>query len=90
MTPPNSPALPIAEADRRMTMYTTIAKFHALLVEAKWKARTAGKAMDVTPLDMINIGLHNEAAIAFLAEELLTLGAIVAKTPGAKDVVLTD
>lgn len=78
-----NPALPIKgragtpEVDPRATAYGDIAKFHASLVEAKWRARTAGVPAQLTVQNIAEIAIHCEASIAFLAEELLKLGKTV-------------
>lgn len=50
-------------------MYGQIAKVHKELVEAKWRARTAGQPFQLRP----EILLHLEESVTFLAEELLKL-----------------
>lgn len=63
--------LPVhSDDDVRMKIYNEIGRTHKQIVEARWRARTAGKPMDVNP----GLVLHCEQAVAFLAEEVLRLG----------------
>lgn len=67
------PPLVVHGNDRRSRMYETIAKVHKQIVEAKWKARTVGTQMQISPMLM----LHHEDSLAFLAEEVLRLTEMV-------------
>ncbi len=61
--------LVIKGTDRRSQMYDKIAKVHKGIVEAKWRAKTAGVQMQIQPILLV----HLEESLAFLAEELLAL-----------------
>lgn len=69
--------LVIKGVDVRMNMYGEIARVHKQIVEAKWRAKTAGAPLQLKPAVL----LHLEASIAFLAEELLKLGKLVESGP---------
>jgi hypothetical protein len=60
-----------------MTMYDNIARVHKQIVEAKWRARTAKTSLSVSP----NLVVHCEESIAFLAEEVLKVRAMVEDVP---------
>lgn len=61
--------LVIKGVDRRSKMYDEIARVHKQIVEAKWRARSAGVQLQLKPVLLV----HLEESIAFLAEELLKL-----------------
>lgn len=69
--------LAVKTDDPRAAGYERIAAFHRRLMEAKWRAQTAGRQLNITPVDLMNIAMHAEQAVTFLAEEVLRLGAIV-------------
>ena len=65
MGEPNPPpALKIKGTDPRATMYGEIARCHASLMEAKWKAQTTGVPMQLTPMGLGNLTMHCETSIA--------------------------
>lgn len=63
------PSLVVPGDDHRSKMYEKIATTHKQIVEAKWRAQTAGVQIQLTG----NLLMHHEDAIAFLAEEVLRL-----------------
>lgn len=69
--------LQIKGTDHRATMYKKIADVHSQVVEAKWRARTTNTQMSLKPA----IVVHLEETVAFLAEELLKVTAIVQGIP---------
>lgn len=75
------PPLKVAGQDPRAMMYGNIVRFHQGLVEARHRARIAGVPPKITNQDVVNIAMHCEASIAFLAEELLKLGKLVESGP---------
>lgn len=74
------PALVICGDDPRAKMYDRIVETHKRIVEAKWRAQTAGKKIQLTG----NLLMHHEDAIAFLAEEVLKLQLQVDRLEGEK------
>ena len=77
------PALLVTGDDHRTNMYDKIAKTHKEIVQAKWRAQTAGVQIQLTG----NLLMHHEDAIAFLAEEVLKLQSQVEslKVEGQED-----
>ncbi len=73
--------LKVAGQDPRAIMYGRIAKFHQGLVEAHHRAKIAGVSPQITNQDIVNIAMHCESSMAFLAEELLKLGKLVESGP---------
>ena len=63
--------------DMRIQMYDNIARVHKRIVEAKWRARTCNQPLKVDP----GLMLHHDDCIAFLAEQVLKLQAIVESIP---------
>jgi len=58
-------------------MYDEIARVHKQIVEAKWRAQSAGVQLQLKPVLLV----HLEESMAFLAEELLKLGKLVESGP---------
>ena len=75
-----SPPLLVHGDDHRSKMYDRIATTHKQIVEAKWRAQTAGKNIQLTG----NLLMHHEDVIAFLAEEVLRLQAMVERLENGK------
>lgn len=71
--PENTPALAIKTNDPRAAGYEKIVAFHRQLMEAKWRAQTAGQQLKLTPHDIVQVAIHAEESVAFLAEEILRL-----------------
>jgi hypothetical protein len=72
-----------------MRIYDQIGRVHKQVVEAGHRARMAGQSMPVDP----SLVLHCEQAIAFLAEEILRLGAILEKESDkglGQDILLSE
>jgi hypothetical protein len=62
-------------ADRRGKMYAEIARVHKDLCRAKWMAQTANKKCAFSADNVLQLVLHLEGSVAFLAEELLEVTA---------------
>ncbi len=67
------PPMPVMGDDRVAPMYHAIAVVHKQIVEVKWRAWTTKTKIRFDPA----LILHCEEAIAFLAEEMLTLRSMV-------------
>lgn len=80
------PALLVTGDDHRAKTYEKIAATHQQIVEAKWRAQTAGVKIQLTG----NLLMHHEDAIAFLAEEVLRLQSMVEALTVNEDVILDD
>lgn len=78
MHPDQQPRLVIASDDEVMTKYEKIAMVHKQIVEAKWRAKTAGGQIQINPMLIV----HCEESITFLAGELLKLRALVEDAAG--------
>lgn len=71
---PDALKLPVQPHNRvRMRKYDQIAQVHREIGEAVQRSQLASKPMSFDPI----LVLHCEQAVAFLAEEVLRLGALV-------------
>lgn len=75
------PPLRMAGQDQRAMMYRAIVNVHQEIRECAHKAQIAGVQPGLNAKQIVQILLHCEASIAFLAEELLKLGAMVESGP---------
>ena len=73
------PSMNIKGKDSRAKAYEKIAKVHKQVVEAKWRATTAGGQVTVSPALLI----HCEESITFLAGELLQVRSMLERVLSA-------